>query len=217
MTIVVTTGTALDTNYASLQADIARWLARDDLADDIKRFITLAESDICKDLRIRQMETEVTFDTTSGAATLPTNFLGARRVYVDVTGASRQLDYLSPERFHTSRVFDLTGTPQAFTIEGNQIKFAPKSPTANPIEAKMLYLAPFSGLVDENDSNSLLQKNYDVYLYCALAHGFAFVRDNEEAAKFNAQYQKAVATLNRNANRERFFANGLVSTGTNTP
>lgn len=204
-------------DYASLQADIARWLARDDLANDIKCFISLAESDICKDLRVRGQEATVEFSTLAGGDTLPSDFLGARRVYIDVTGNDRTLDYLSPERFHTSRVATLTGTPQAFTIEGDTILFAPVSPSGNDITAKMLYLSAFNSLENPSDTNDLLDKNYEVYLYAALAHGFSFVRDNEEAAKYKAQYDAAVAKLNRNANRERFFTNKLIATGVPTP
>lgn len=214
MTIVVTTGVSLDSNYASLQDDIANWMARTDLTEEIRRFIMLAESDICKDLRVRGQETEVEFDTSAGSAVLPDGFLGARRVYMDDGTA---LDYLSPERFHTSKVANLTGTPHAYTIEGDAIKFAPQSPADNPLIAKMLYIKPFEGLVDSNDTNSLLSKSYDVYLYAALMHGFGFVRDNEEAIKCKGQYREIVELLNRNANRERFMNTKLIATGVPTP
>lgn len=215
MTIIVAaSGDALKT-YQDLQESVALWLARDDLSDEIKHFIQFAESDICKDLRVRGQEKEQVYSVTSGTQTLPSDFLEARRLYVDVTGADRSLTFLSPERFHTSRVKDLSGTPQAYTIEGNNLLVAPFSDTA--VDVKMLYIGTYDALADPNDSNDLLCKHFDLYLYGALAHGFGYLRDDEQAIKWLGRYNDAVNSINTNENRSRWHGNALIRTGVATP
>lgn len=217
MTIVVSVLPDDPKTYGELKEDIADWLADAQLGDRISRFVRFVESDICKDLRIRGMEKTTSWTVTDSSEALPTDFKGLRRIYVDVTGDDRELDFLAPNVFHKARVFGLTGTPQAYTIEGTSIKFAPLPGTDNPREVKALYIGTFDGFVDDTDSNALLSEHYNLYLYGALAHGFSYLRDNEEAVKYRNMYNEYIATLNRNANRERFMGTKLARIGGPTP
>lgn len=217
MTIIVAAGSTPTRTYQSLQDEVANWLARDDMPANIKRFIQMAESDICKDLRVRGMEKQKTFSLTSGVDTLPSDFKGARSLYVDAASGLRNLDYLAPEVFHRSRVATMSGSPQAYTVEGNSIYFAPAPGATNPVDVKMLYIGKYDELVEANDSNGLLTDHFNLYLYGALYHGFAYLRDDEQAGKYLGQYSDYVAKLNRNANRERFRGNNLKRFGGPTP
>lgn len=217
MTIIVSASSTPSRTYQTLQDDIADWLARDDIPEKIKRFIQIAESDICKDLRVRGQEKQKTFTLTSSVDTLPSDFKGARSLYVDVTGDNRELDYLSPRVFHRARVATMSGTPQAYTIEGNSIYFAPSPGTTDPVTVKMLYIGNYAELEQPNDSNGLLESHYNVYLSKALAYGFAYLRDDDQAAKWKGEYDEYVVKLNRNANRERFHGNSLKRFGGPTP
>lgn len=215
MTIIVEISEALTNNYVQLRADVADWLARDDLDDQIVRFITLAESDIAKELRVRGMETTTTLSVSAAPVALPSRFLGARRLYLDVTSDNRELTYLTPERFHTARISQDVGNPTSYTIEGDNLLFAPSPPTT--VSVKMLYIKPFTGLVNDTDSNSILTNYYDVYLSGALKYGFKYMRDDEQASVWNQKFDDSIALLNRNANRERFFNSKLIRTGVPTP
>src|SRR5262245_15894630 len=68
------------TTYAQLQTAIASWLARSDLTATIADFITLFEAAANRRLRVRQMETSTNLTPSSGAATLPTDYLAWRRL-----------------------------------------------------------------------------------------------------------------------------------------
>ncbi len=61
---------AFFTDYTTLQATIASYLARSDLTATIPEFIRLAEDRLSRDLRIRQMLKIVTTDTVGGDATV---------------------------------------------------------------------------------------------------------------------------------------------------
>ena len=81
----------------------------------------------------------------------------------------------------------------------------------------MLYLASYAALTDPADTNDLLSDHYDLYLYNALAHGFGYLRDDEQAAKWLGRYNDAVNSINVNENRSRWHGNALIRTGRPTP
>lgn len=216
MTIVVSTTISSPQTYSKLKVDVARWLATDDLSQEIVSFIQLAESDLCKDVRVRGMETSIVYTLNGSPQVLPQGFLGMRRIYLDSENG-RELTYMPPERFYTSRAYTSSGQPAIYTIEGNSIIFAPAASPEAPIDASLLYIKPYESLTEDGDSNSLLTKSYDLYLYCALMHGFSFMRDDDQAVKYKGKYDESVLKVNRNANHERSFGRKLVRTGGPTP
>lgn len=83
--------------YADLQAQIANWLARDDLTSYIPDFIRLFECAAARKLKVRLQNTTTTLTPSSGVATLPTDFLGVRRL--TWTGSPiQELSYVAPDR-----------------------------------------------------------------------------------------------------------------------
>src|SRR5207237_10453132 len=85
--------------YTDLQAAIASWIARADLAASIPDFITLFESVANRRLRLRAQEATATLTPTSGVATLPADYLAWRRV--TWTGQfARELEYVHPSYLH---------------------------------------------------------------------------------------------------------------------
>ena len=86
-------------NYAELQAAIKSWSKRNDLDSVIPDFITLAETRINRNIRIRKMETRVTTSTVSTQLYygLPTGFVQMRHFKLN-TSPVTDLNYLTPER-----------------------------------------------------------------------------------------------------------------------
>ena len=78
---------AFFTDYTTLQATIADYLARSDLTTQIPEFIRLAEDRLLRDLRIRQMIKVATASTTAGDATvsLPSDFLAMKDLHLNYT------------------------------------------------------------------------------------------------------------------------------------
>lgn len=216
MTIIVSTVSDAPKNFGDLKSDVADWLARDDLDDKVSRFVRLAEADICTDLKVRGQEKQQTYSSTTGIETLPTDYLGMRSIYLNAGAGERKLDYLPPERFHTSQAASLSGNPSAFTIEGNTLKLAPVPVLTAPADIRMLYIGAYEPFVNASDANDLLVKHYDLYLYCALSHGFSYLRDDPQAVKYRAKYDESAAKINRNANRERIGPN-MIRTGVFSP
>jgi hypothetical protein len=64
--------------YSDLQAAIANWIARADLAASIPDFIALFESAANRRLRLRQQESTATLTPSAGVAALPADYLAWR-------------------------------------------------------------------------------------------------------------------------------------------
>ncbi len=86
------------TTYANLQSSIASWLARDDLTAYLPDFITLFEAVAARKLKVRLQESVTTLTPVVGVVTLPSDYLGYRRV--TWTGSPRrELTYVAPPTF----------------------------------------------------------------------------------------------------------------------
>jgi hypothetical protein len=129
--------------------------------------ITLFEAAAARRLRIRPMETTATTITTNGVASLPSDFLGLRRV--TWTGSFNvDLDYMHPSEFIYLNPFPAQGTPQIYTLESNCIKINPLDDSGLEI---VYYAKP---LALSGTLNSLFQNHPDVYLFGTLAEANFF-------------------------------------------
>jgi hypothetical protein len=166
--------------YADLQTQVANWLARDDLTSYIPDMITLFEAAACRRLKVRSMETTASITTTAGVGTLPTDFLGYRRV--TWTGQpTTELSYVAPSLFKYDTPYSVDGTPQEFTIEGTSISINPVDDTG----LQILYTqrtAAVSGTL-----NWLYTNHPDAYLFGTLAEANAFNKDIESAGLWKAR------------------------------
>ena len=70
------------TSYDNLKTNIADYLARQDLADKIPMFISLAEKRLNRDLRLRQTLQQSTFSMSSGyEVPTPADFLELKDIH----------------------------------------------------------------------------------------------------------------------------------------
>jgi hypothetical protein len=155
------------TTYAELQTAVENWLARDDLTDYIPDFITLFEAHANRVLRVRQMETTTSLTPSSGAATLPSDFLAARRV-TWAGDTSRQLEYMHPDLLYASYPDSSEGVPVNYTIEGSTLTVRPSSDDSITLG----YFEKIDAL--SGSVNWLFSSHPDAYLFGTLAeaHGF---------------------------------------------
>lgn len=162
-------------SYADLQAQVANWLARSDLTAYIPDMITLFEAAACRKLKVRPQETTISLATTGGTATLPSDFLGWRRV--TWTGSpNRELDYVHPSIYALEFIPDdngvLSGLPLIFTVEGSSLKVKPIDPNDAPLTFTYNQRTPaISGTL-----NWLWTSHPDAYLFGTLAEANFFNR-----------------------------------------
>jgi hypothetical protein len=160
------------TTYAELLTTVANYLARDDLTAYIPDGVTLFECAAARRLKVRLQESTTTLTPTSGVATIPSDYLGYRRV--TWTGSPNQnLEYVAPSLWAAEWVPDssgtaVTGIPQIFTIEGSNLRIKPLDNTAITFD----YFAKPAAL---SGTLNWLYTNYpDAYLFGTLCEMNAF-------------------------------------------
>jgi len=186
--------------YATLKADVASYLARNDLSDSIPVMVRLAEAMIKSDVRIMDMVRQATLTVDDQRVAMPDGFLSAISLYMDAQ--RKKLDFLTPYEFYNDNRTGTTGSPEIFTTEGSYFLFAPV--TSVPVYAKLAYYQSYDALTSDGDTNYLLENHYDVYLFAVLAQAKAFIEDDEQAGKWAQAYTLSVDKLHTSDRRGRF-------------
>jgi hypothetical protein len=148
-------------NLAGLKASAAAWIERagdPTVATIIDDCVTLCEARVNKtpDFRISHMETGAELTLVDGRATLPDNFLAMKRVVV-ASLTPYVLDYAEPGTY--GPILPGTWEGQFYTIVGREIR----ARTAFPLT--ILYYARVPALTVADDTNWLLVRAPDIYLY----------------------------------------------------
>ncbi len=167
------------TTYAELQSAIANWLKRDNLTAYIPDFITLFEAAAARRLKVRLQETTTTLTPSSGVATVPSDYLGHRRV--TWTGSPiHDLSYVAPP-IYSGYLDSGAGIPTVFTIEGSSLRVAPSDDTDLTLDYYARTAAVSSSL------NWLFTNHPDAYLFGSLCEANAFTKDIDPAGLWKAR------------------------------
>ena len=166
--------------YADLTTQIATWLARGDLTLNIPDFITLFEAEANGKLgsRLQIVTTTLVADPITGIVALPSDFSEVDRVTWQ-GDPSIELDYEGPENLSFNYPFiSDESTPNAYTIEGSNLKIGPVDATSTPIT--FVYKQTIGPLAT---STNWLWKNYpNAYLFGSLCEAQGFNIDSDKMA-----------------------------------
>ena len=172
--------------YSGLKTAVADWLNRTDLTTAIVDCVTLAETDIRKDVRCQAMESLASGTMTGETLAFPTRFLEARRL----TLAGSNQEYAVPALYQQ---YDDNGSVQpVYTIIGQNFYVLN---AANGDAYSLLYWASFAALSADSDTNWILTNEPAIYLFAALKWAAIYIENNAAAMKYEAQYQGAVGRL----------------------
>ena len=191
------------TTYAELQTTIAGYLARSDLTTQIPDFITLAETRLRRDLRIRQMLSTTTLTCTSGTATvnIPSDFLEVKD-FVVTGNPVMPLNYESPSLFsRNSRSMD-AGKPLNYTVLASTFKLAP-IPDSNYTLSLVYSIAP-PFLSTSNTSNTFLTVCPDLLLYGALIEAEPYLMNDARINTWGTMFDRAMGSLTRSDEKGQF-------------
>lgn len=209
------------TDYASLQAAIASWLARADLTAQIPTFIQLAEARMNKDLRVLEMQTEfVAALAPDRSLSLPDGLLEIQSVRVEAFGKYFEVPPLPPTRLQDLDVE--SAVAYGYVRVGNLLYMiggqapselvpAPGEPIVNVVFS-VLYLAklpslgavtitpapPGSGggdITTEVTSNWLLLEEPGMYLYASLIEASPYLQDDARTLVWAEQYKSILMAM----------------------
>ncbi len=206
-----------------LKISVDEWLIRDDVAvsgTDFPQILLLAESDIARDVRTVVQEQSVTLNFTGRSADLPYNYIGLRHIFIDDN--IRKTEYRTAEVIRESSAWNDGRVGSFYTIEGGSqtagdervaITIAGPASASDPLDMEVLYWARFAALVDDADTNWLLENHYDVYLYATLRASCEYIQEDTLEDRYAGKYERAVAKLTQHENRKRFGAQPKQSYG----
>tara|TARA_R110002020_G_scaffold74463_2_gene190451 strand:- start:286 stop:906 length:621 start_codon:yes stop_codon:yes gene_type:complete len=189
--------------YDNLKTSVANYLGRTDLTDQIVDFVTLAETRLRRDLRLRTMLKGVTTSATSGDGTvaLPSDFLEVRDIYVD-TNPRGSLQYLTPSSFTTNGRATESGQPNYYTILASEFNFAPAPDSDYTFQ--LLYYAEPEFLSDTNSSNTFLANAPDALLYGSLVEAEPYLMNDNRIQVWASMLERSIDSLNRTAIQSQY-------------
>jgi hypothetical protein len=181
--------------YAELKASVADWLNRSDLTSAITDFVSLAEAQMERDLRTRQMIVRANATINTEYSALPDDYLEAKSF--KLTGTNP----ISPLVFQTINAMDdmqvsytSSGQPKYLCVIGGQIRVLPTPDTSYVSE--LIYYAKLSKLSASNTTNWLLTLSPDVDLYGSLLQAEPYLQDDARIQVWAGLYQKGIDALN---------------------
>ena len=189
-------------SYAQLQNDVAAWLNRRDIADQLPSWVRMVETDIAQLLRARCMVTRGAQAIDANQITLPADWIAAESIRFQSCG-----HLLSMEDHFTGPLAGgpdcgcAVGPSYAYRIVGRCIEFLPHpvipdppDPTWQPQIVEMVWFAKPTPLGDPQSTNPVLDEHYSIYLFGCCKYGAMFELDDDRATQMRGA---PVARLSR--------------------
>lgn len=175
------------TTYADLKTSVGDWLNRTDLTSAIPDFISLAEAQIERNLRTRQMIVRSTASISTEYSATPADFLEVKSFKLD-TDPKTPLGFESIDSMDTlSIIYRSSGKPVFFSVVGEQFRYLPVPDSA--YTGELIYYAKLSKLSTANTTNWLLTSAPDVYLYGALMQAAPYLQDDARITVWASMYR----------------------------
>ena len=187
-------------NYTELQASVADFLNRSDLTSVIPDFVTMAEADLNRTLRVREMSVRTQAPINSQYVKLPVDFLGMRNIDL-LTDPVTPMTYKNLQNLDIHRAGDATGKPIYYSIIQNNIEFAPAPDGDYTIEIVYYQKVP---PLSANTTNWLLDAHPDAYLYGTLQHSAPYLQSDERVGIWAGKYQQIIEQIITSDERAKF-------------
>jgi hypothetical protein len=185
--------------YAELKTAIYKWLIKDvsdpffdsDMMDNI---IFLAEYDLNRRLRVRQMRDSASLAITPADNTtaLPAGFIEAYSIYLD--SPVQEIQSASAGIFSRTGLYLRSGAPEYFYITGEDIIWGPV-PDSN-YTVTLDYYKKIPALSSSQTTNAVLTDFPDMYLYSCLKQAYIAAQDVEREATFEQRAAMLIVEAN---------------------
>jgi hypothetical protein len=186
--------------YSDLKASVADFLNRSDLTSVIPDFVTMAEADLNRSLRVREMSIRTRAPIDSQYVKLPADFLGMRNIDL-LTDPVTPMTYKNLQNLDIHRAGDATGKPIYYSIMQNNIEFAPAPDGDYTIEIVYYQKVPPLSL---NTTNWLLDAHPDAYLYGTLQHSAPYLQADERVGIWAGKYQQIIEQITTSDEKAKF-------------
>ena len=194
-------------NYAELQTAVANFMARSDLTSQIPDFITMAESRMSRELETREQEKRSQATLTAGDEyiLLPNDFREVREVKINAS-PTRVLNYYSPSALDSMYSSNGQGMPEGYSIVGLEMKLRPIPDSAYTSE--IVYIGSLPN-ISNITTPTLFIRSPDLYLYGALAEGYAYLLDEARAAQYDQKFTRILEEIKVDEQRSHYGTGSL--------
>jgi hypothetical protein len=192
------------TTFAELKTALngaSGWLHRQYTDDKLEEFITLAEAQMNRLLRVRQMETSFTGTLAAGLVTRETDLVAVKAIWSTSNNTppieQKSLEFVLQHPSEGS-------IPQYYAWDRASFRFNSQSGSVAGV-----YYAQIPALSDSNTTNWLLSYAPDVYLAAVIAEHLNYTLDPSAMDGF-AKARALIEALNTRDAADRFSGNSLV-------
>jgi|TARA_Y100001938_G_scaffold146981_1_gene227134 hypothetical protein len=195
--------------YSELKTNIASYLNRSDLTNQLDLFIDQAEAEINRRVRTKDMVKRANAVLEQQYLTLPDDWQEAINVEITSNDFSPvfQQSIESLDVYRKS-VDNSSGQPIYFAIVDNTLEFAP-TPDQN-YDIQLTYYAKPTPLSDSNTSNFISNDHPDLYLYGSLKHASIFLMEDDRVNLFNDLFEKALEEIRMEDYKSQYAKGSLM-------
>lgn len=183
------------TDYSTLKASIANWLARADLTSAIPEFIQLAEARINRALFVRERLSEASGTSADGLIPIPDDM--DRIVSLRVVNGSTKRS-LRPIPADQDSAY--VGTAESYVVLGSNLRLV----GTDDADYTLTYYARIPALSDANSQNWLLSKEPSLYLYGALIEAAPYLKNDDRTVLWAQQFKSVLDDLSMTDDKARF-------------
>ena len=181
------------TNYTALQAAIAGWIHRTDLAAVIPDFIRLAEERMNRYLRTKDNEVALSATAiTANRIAIPANTVGIKTLWLDGYEATP----LKSQSVESVIANGTEGLATMFAWQGSELLFD----GTGSVEGVLYRSIPALG--DTTATNWVLTAHPSLYLFGALAEAHLYTMNQAEAQTWDARFRAVLDEINGNSQRD---------------
>ena len=197
-------------NFGDLTTSVQlfNWGHNTDQAAD---YIYLAHQQINLRLRIPAMEKSSTLTVAANSVTVPSDLQSVKRMWIDAA-YDTPLTPVPPDVLQSLRAAYSANVPQWYAIEGfddttDVFQFAP-GPSAS-YTANVLYYRRLPFFASSSETNKILTRHPQLYLYGALTEAARHADDDTRLAKYEALFNQSIEDLNTRARMDQLSGGPL--------
>jgi hypothetical protein len=187
------------TDYDTLQTEVADWLNRGDLDEQIPGFIQLGEQTLRRKVRGAYTETGI-LALDDGLVQLPSDVGTVEQVLLESSGRVYPLTQVPLAELLIKRG-STTGRPGYYAIVQDDIWLGPAPDQT--YTATVVY-EPWLALSTTQTTNWLLDTAPDAYLFAALLAASPFLKDDARAPMWSAGLDQIILDIQRRTERQRY-------------
>jgi Sec7-like guanine-nucleotide exchange factor len=195
--------------YAELKTNIANFLNRSDLTNQLDFFIDATEAEFNRRLRVKDMIKRATATADSQYLSLPTDWLEAINVQLDGNNFTPLMQQsIESLDIYRKSVDNVSNQPVYYALVDNTIELAPTPDTSYTLQ--LTYYGTIDALSDSNTSNFISNSYPDAYLYGALKHASIYLMEDDRVALFTQQFEKALEEMRLEQEKAEFGKGSLM-------